>query len=1227
MSSAPSKLSTSLDESQLSQVRECLASFTENSPGVHQDASMDNSYAMGFRTPSITALTGHGSPVQVRSLRENEEEISSLRKENFNLKLRIYFLEQKAGICTESDNLGLGLTNSSSASGASCDGNYAKQNIDLKVELESLRRDLLDKQQLLCQAAKAIEVLEEDHRKTEEKHREMVADLNNRIEMHLLEIKSLEKMGAELQQLNRELQNTAATRTAQRPVQGEEEEDEEEEEQVPGFTRASSAREAVGESLLDFLDTVQQHSEMSVQEKLKALDMESIVRQCQEQNEDLNRQVEQLQALMDEKAATISQLEGQLGELRFENAEMREKLDEQPSQVDAEIDRLKKQVFDIRAELADKVCVLDDTETKLKEKTVELAKSCKVVEKLIKTLSEQDREIAKLKRNSNISLPSEHGTAGTNSSLHEVIEIVDQDRKPVSQAEYDALAQRAKLLQQKNDTLIHKLCSGAGDHRNDRNIIIKQLNDELIQAREEAEKAQRWRKECADLCAISTLRLEELAGFLDSLLKNKEFVGTLSMDRRRAMRKAVDRSLDLSRSLNMSISVTGFSLTANNSLAQLSCLSGFLEPSLRLNESSHLVTGEDDAEHDKENRAANNGGGKVQEGVGSSATTPQTKQMIETLRAENRALRGELFEHQQQQARNKRRESKERKPVPVAIEPISDSEAWSEPDRDVSLARIGLEDNSALLRQKQSPAGVTATGSMVLSSSGTGAGAMLELSSTSDNEAATGAGGNAAVAHKSISVLEFKQLQETVAVLNGELRAKDTTVQQIEARLAELDAELQQERTRLASVESEADGNRQASARWEREAQESREKAERASERLRLLENDILLKDTQMEKLRKEREQAAVDLRVAEMKLDAMRAEYDDMQQRHKHELEAALVKQQQHLDELRHSLTDAFQNEMQLKQQSFDTALAQNYISKNIHQEKLRELDELHYRLEDAHNDLATMAQTEQALRAQVTEAERLVASMKKSLDEATLHASKLAVERTKALNEKRQLEADLGRTRNDLEQMKCEKNELNQRLQAAMEQVAAVTHDRSTSICGRMRDARNSTSATDEELTAGRRRLENSSPDLGIESDPGRLSNTELTSAGAGKPTSAGSQQRPLLKTLELTKSMSNLLLNPTLEVKTEDGGESSKGVGSGESEMTTVVKHDCAKIEADYTELRRRYKETRRCLTQAYDNIKQANKRKEQLEVDIKQQIHKTRDVLRTVHSNMDPGSERR
>ncbi|XP_035903928.1 centrosomin isoform X2 [Anopheles stephensi] len=1188
------------------------------SPGVHQDATMDNSYAMGFRSPSINALTGHGSPVPVRSLRDNEEEISTLRKENFNLKLRIYFLEQKAGICTDSDTPVLGVTSSSSTN-TSCDGNYLKQNIDLKVEVESLRQDVQNKHDLLCQAAKAMEVMEESHKKAEEKHREMVNDLNNRIEMHQLEIKSLEKMASELQHQYRELQ--LSTSRAGLEDDGVNEHAGDMTSSVAGGK--GTVRDNVGESLLNFLDTVQQHSELSVQEKLKLLEMDNAVRQCQERNEELSRQVEQLQAMIDEKTSKISQLEVELGELRFENAELREESEKPQNNV--EIERLKQQNFDIRSELAEKLCVLDDTEAKLREKTMECTKSCKMVEKLIKTITEQDKELEKLKRNSpielnnsreppirkNISLASEHGSFPA-----APVEIVDQDRKPVSQSEYDALVQRAKLLQHKNDTLIHKLCGGngsgtanggggGGDNRNDRNIIIKQLNDELIKAREEAEKEQRWRKETADLCAISTHRLEELAGFLDSLLRNKELLGSLSTDSRKAIRNAVDRSLDLSRSLNMSISVTGLSLIGNNSLAQLSCLSGYLDHSIGGDvgggQKKQAGDGSDDAEeYDKENRVSNVKGQTIS---GSSSSTfgglNQTKQMIESLRAENKALRGELMEQQQQQ-RPRRRESKERKSVP--IEPISDSEAWSEPDRGVSMARIGLEDSKLTVRQKNASAGTIAA--MNLSASGA-----LELSSTSDNESLV-----TAAQRKSGSSGEMKHLQEMVASLNKDLQDKNGTILTIQSQLVDLDSELQRERTRLANVQSEATEHRQ---QWEREANESRAKAERMAERLALLEGDIRQRDALIEKLRKEREQAAVDLRVAVMKLESMHTEYSDLQQRHKRELDARLAHEQRQLEELRQSLTESFRNELQLKQQSFDTALAQNYISKNIHQEKVRELNELHYRLEDAHNDLSAMAQTEDALRKQLADCERNVLAMKKSLDEATLQASKAAIDRTKALNEKRQLESELGYAQDELKQLKVEKNQLNEQLQAVM-----MRSPRTAGASGGRRmvgqDGNLSTSGTDEE-TAGRRQLENSSPDLGIESDPGRLSNVEL---GGELKYATSPQQRPLLKTLELTKSMSNLLLNPAMDVKLEDG-ESSKGAGGEQEspEATTIVKHDCAKIEVDYRDLQRRYNKTRHCLAVAYDKIKSSNRVKKQLEVDLKQQIHKTHAVLKTVHRNMD------
>lgn len=71
---------------------------------------------------------------------------------------------------------------------------------------------------------------------------------------------------------------------------------------------------------------------------------------------------------------------------------------------------------------------------------------------------------------------------------------------------------------------------------------------------------------------------------------------------------------------------------------------------------------------------------------------------------------------------------------------------------------------------------------------------------------------------------------------------------------------------------------------------------------------------------------------------------------------------------------------------------------------------------------------------------------------------------------------------------------------------------------------------------------------------------------------------------------------------------------------ADSTRSVVHDCAKIEADFAELKRRYKQTRRHLELAYDSIKSSNKRKEQLERDIKQQIQKTNVVLKTVRTNM-------
>ncbi|XDV38204.1 hypothetical protein PO909_007662 [Leuciscus waleckii] len=99
------------------------------------------------------------SPSKALNMKDYENQITALKKENFNLKLRIYFLEERVQQkCDDSTE------------------DIYKTNIELKVEVESMKRDLAEKQELLVSASKALESLAsrgvgDDGR--EKMHREM----------------------------------------------------------------------------------------------------------------------------------------------------------------------------------------------------------------------------------------------------------------------------------------------------------------------------------------------------------------------------------------------------------------------------------------------------------------------------------------------------------------------------------------------------------------------------------------------------------------------------------------------------------------------------------------------------------------------------------------------------------------------------------------------------------------------------------------------------------------------------------------------------------------------------------------------------------------------------------------------------------------------------------------------------------------------------------------------
>ncbi|KAJ8376154.1 hypothetical protein SKAU_G00067340 [Synaphobranchus kaupii] len=95
----------------------------------------DLSKNTGHMTDFQSDETEKGPPVQTHALREFEQHLNDLKKENFSLKLRIYFLEERIQQKYEHAR-----------------EDVYTRNIELKVEVESLKQELQEKQQFLDKA-------------------------------------------------------------------------------------------------------------------------------------------------------------------------------------------------------------------------------------------------------------------------------------------------------------------------------------------------------------------------------------------------------------------------------------------------------------------------------------------------------------------------------------------------------------------------------------------------------------------------------------------------------------------------------------------------------------------------------------------------------------------------------------------------------------------------------------------------------------------------------------------------------------------------------------------------------------------------------------------------------------------------------------------------------------------------------------------------------------------
>ncbi|XP_017766897.1 PREDICTED: centrosomin isoform X1 [Eufriesea mexicana] len=289
-----------------------------------------NARSPGKTSPTGVIGTRDGAGIG-RTMKEYEDQLEALKKENFNLKLRIYFLEERMGI-------------------TSADENAIKKNIELKVEIESLRKELVEKQELLSQAAKAFELIEEQKEASSRNQAQYQQSLENERE----KIRKLEKELAEYQD-----KVTDAT---------------------------IYYKEAFGIT------------------PEKALENEEKLRKMEELVASLEAEVKQVTSSLDEERVWAQELESERDEFRERleaETRLRENLDAERLQ---DIEALREKVKELEEHLLKRDTVVQqcrnellEKERVIKEKNAQLDERCRVYEELNAVSEKRKKQVDQLR--------------------------------------------------------------------------------------------------------------------------------------------------------------------------------------------------------------------------------------------------------------------------------------------------------------------------------------------------------------------------------------------------------------------------------------------------------------------------------------------------------------------------------------------------------------------------------------------------------------------------------------------------------------------------------------------------------------------------------------------------------------------------------------------------------------------------------------------------------------
>ncbi|CAG8972868.1 hypothetical protein HYALB_00001288 [Hymenoscyphus albidus] len=464
-------------------------SYMAATPGPQLDDSSNASTPMAL-LPRRNEGPGVLQDGNQLSLREQENVIDKIEKENFGLKLKIHFLEEALR------KAGPGFSEAA-----------LKENTELKVDKVTMQKELLRYRKTLGAAERDVEVfrqqVSEMHDKMKQKHasegqKEGLNRLRRALEVSEAEVDRLKLQAGEFEDLKDNIGDLEAeVREKTRVIEDREDEVENLKDEVEKHL----------ESIATLKQSVKQEQRRNIEleEKIQANDeLEEAKETIEELERDLRRVKDELDEVKEDRQEAVKERERAQNDL--------EELQEEMANKSITTKGLSRQVEEKANRLQDEIEVLRDKYDTLEEDYGEKETECEKLERKIKDLKEQSESREQELQNSLTLVKNETQNASKQQEiLSQQLEATrselqqKSEAKDLLQTRYDALTQESGGLQKElakaresiedlEDKLEHEKTVALNNEREVRDQYkdeINRLNDEIEDLRAKVREMER----------------------------------------------------------------------------------------------------------------------------------------------------------------------------------------------------------------------------------------------------------------------------------------------------------------------------------------------------------------------------------------------------------------------------------------------------------------------------------------------------------------------------------------------------------------------------------------------------------------------------------------------------------------------------------------------------------------------------------------------------------------